>query len=170
MKTKYTVRNLLYFFRYPKNSTSLIRSKGQALVEFTLCFILLLVIIWIPADFGLAFMTGQLMSNAAREGARIGSAAIPFVVSDIETETCRRLPSALLGDPGGTGVSCGSWSRAKVLVTAPSGVGCNQTVTVRVTGSYNFSFYRILNMMNLAANTDPRTLIRQTTMRWEHQC
>ena len=49
-----------------------IDNKGQAIVEFTLCFVLLLVVAWIPADFGLAFYTGQLMGNAAREGARIG--------------------------------------------------------------------------------------------------
>lgn len=29
--------------------------KGQALVEFTLVFLLVLVVAWIPADFGLAF-------------------------------------------------------------------------------------------------------------------
>ena len=46
-------------------------NRGQALVEFTLVFLLLLVVAWIPADFGLAFFTGQLAQNAAREGARI---------------------------------------------------------------------------------------------------
>jgi len=53
--------------------TSLTRSKGQALVEFTLSFLLFLVIAWIPADFGLAFYTAQLAQNAAREGARIAA-------------------------------------------------------------------------------------------------
>ena len=72
------------------------KDNGQALVEFTFCFILLVVVAWIPADFGLAFYTGQLAWNAAREGARIGSASNPFNASDIATETCRRLPSALL--------------------------------------------------------------------------
>src|SRR5437879_1838731 len=50
------------------------RCRGQAVVEFTLSFVLLLVIAWIPADFGLAFYTGQLASNASREGARIAAA------------------------------------------------------------------------------------------------
>ena len=60
-------------------------NKGQALVEFTLCFLLFLVIAWIPADFGLAFYTSQLVGNAAREGARIGSASNPYNAGDIET-------------------------------------------------------------------------------------
>src|ERR1051325_2281252 len=50
------------------------RSGGQALVEFTLVFLLFLVVAWIPADFGLAFYTGQLAQNASREGARIAAA------------------------------------------------------------------------------------------------
>ncbi len=45
-------------------------NRGQAVVEFTLCVILMLVVAWIPADFGLMFYTGQLSQNAAREGAR----------------------------------------------------------------------------------------------------
>src|SRR6266540_5595488 len=49
-------------------------ASGQALVEFTLTFILFLIIAWIPADFGLAFYTGQLALNASREGARIAAA------------------------------------------------------------------------------------------------
>src|SRR4030095_8202863 len=88
---------------------------GQAVVEFSLTFLLLLVIIWIPADFGLAFFSGQLASNAAREGATIGSASPTFDASTIQTETCKRLPSALLTDPGTlTGfMSCSPYSNAK---------------------------------------------------------
>lgn len=65
------------FLNYSRSTKSLVvRSthKGQALVEFTLVFILLLVVAWIPADFGLAFYTGQLALNASREGARIAAA------------------------------------------------------------------------------------------------
>jgi TadE-like protein len=43
-------------------------SKGQVVVEFTLVFVLLLAISWIPADFGLAFFTGQLVQNASPGG------------------------------------------------------------------------------------------------------
>src|SRR5678815_5160922 len=53
---------------------SLARSSGQAVVEFTLVFLLFVIIAWIPADFGLAFYTGQQAQNASREGARIAAA------------------------------------------------------------------------------------------------
>ena len=47
-------------------SISLSRCSGQALVEFTFTFLILLIVAWIPADFGLAFYSGQLAQNAAR--------------------------------------------------------------------------------------------------------
>lgn len=56
------------------DSLKLNSGTGQALVEFTLVFLLFLVVAWIPADFGLAFYTGQLAQNASREGARIAAA------------------------------------------------------------------------------------------------
>ena len=55
-------------------AVTLIGSSGQAAVELTLTFLLLLVVAWIPADFGLAFYTSQIAHNAAREGARIAAA------------------------------------------------------------------------------------------------
>ena len=162
--------------RYPRTAKAAqlcapIGQKGQALVEFTLCFLLFLVIAWIPADFGLAFYSAQLASNAAREGARIGSAANPLVLSEIETETCRRLPSALLTDPGaGFGTSCGAWSNARVRVESVAGVGtCNQLVRVTVTGNYNYFFYQLLKLMGSTGNLNNTLISRQGSMRWEHQ-
>lgn len=146
---------------------------GQALVEFTLVFVLLLVIAWIPADFGLAFFSGQLASNAAREGARIGSASPTFNAATIATETCRRLPSALLSDPGAlTGfVSCSPYSNAKVRVELLAGSGtCNQTVRVTVAGNYNYFFFRLMRLMGLGGNFDDSLITRRADMRWEHQC
>lgn len=147
------------------------KSKGQALVEFTLVFVIMLVIIWIPADFGLALMTGQLASNAAREGARIGSASPSFDANTIIAETCKRLPSALLSDPGGTGTSCSGYAGSNARVTASLvGSGCNQMVQVKVEGSYNFFFYQLLHLLGVTSDLNSTTMTRTTAMRWEHQC
>ena len=86
---------------------SLTRSSGQAVVEFTFTFLILLIVAWIPADFGLAFYSGQLAQNAAREGARIAAAdftlvsgttscVMPSCTANIFKETAGRLSSALL--------------------------------------------------------------------------
>jgi hypothetical protein len=146
--------------------------KGQAVVEFTLVFVLFLVIAWIPADFGLAFFTSQLASNASREGARIGAAdpsystqvgncTLPacFSLADgtILRETANRLSSALL--PG-----------AIITVDPLSGPSCNQLVQVRVEGTYNFFFYQLLHLMGVTADLNTQSITRETSMRWEHQC
>ena len=154
-------------------------TKGQALVEFTLIFILLLVIAWIPADFGLAFYTGQLAQNAAREGARIaaadpklGSGTLPGVTwtitctmpscsGNILSETAARISSALL--PNATiNVTLDPDSVPPVLPK------CDRNVTVTVSGTYNYFFYQLLGALG---NTVPDTLniVRSTSMRWEHQ-
>jgi hypothetical protein len=142
---------------------------GQSVVEFTLVFVLFLVIAWIPADFGLAFMTGQIASNAAREGARIGSASPTFNAATLRTETCKRLPSALLSDPGAAyGTSCSPYSNARVSASL-GGSGCNQMVQVTVNGNYNFFFYQLFRLMGSSA-VNNETITRQANMRWEHQC
>jgi hypothetical protein len=154
--------------------TSLTRSSGQAVVEFTLVFLLFLVIAWIPADFGLAFYTAQLAQNASRDGARIaaadpklGSGTIPGVPwgcimpscsGNILSETAARISSALL--PGAT----------ITVELEPDSVPprCDRNVTVTVSGNYNYFFYRLLRALG---NTVPDSLniVRSTSMRWEHQ-
>jgi Flp pilus assembly protein TadG len=148
-----------------------LQTRGQALVEFTLIFILLLILAWIPADFGLAFYTGQLAQNAAREGARIaavdpdlpsqsGTCTLPCAGQSADSvlgATAARLSSALI--PG-----------AVITVTYPVGgtTTCNQLVRVQVAGSYNFFFYRLISLFG--APVDPVVNIsRATEMRWEHQ-
>jgi Flp pilus assembly protein TadG len=174
MKINKALRATLYSrYRLPRFLSIRSNSRGQAAVEFTLVFMLLIIILWIPADFGLAFLTGQLATNAAREGARIGSASTPFVASDVVTETCRRLPSALMTDPGATAgfTTCSPFSTAiaKAELVAGSGA-CNQMVQVTVKGSYNFLFYRLLSFIGVGGNLNTRDITRTTLMRWEHQC
>ena len=146
--------------------------KGQALVEFTLVFLLLLVVAWIPADFGLAFYTGQLALNASREGARIGAADPNYNTTQVGTcslpgcysyadgtvlkETAKRVSTALL--PGAT-----------ITAFALAGATCKQNVEVRVVGDYNYFFYRILRFFGASIPANNVTITRSTQIRWEHQ-
>ena len=145
---------------------------GQALVEFTLVFLLFLVIAWIPADFGLAFYTGQLALNASREGARI-AAVDPTLATGTTTctlpgcysladgtilkETAKRISSALM--PG---------SQISLKYPVPGGVSCNQQLEVKVTGDYNYFFYRLLRFFGADVPATVQ-ITRSTQMRWEHQ-
>lgn len=150
---------------------SVTRASGQSLVEFTLMFLIFLVIAWIPADFGLAFYTGQLAQNASREGARIAAAdptlvggtttscVMPACTGNIFEETAARISAALL--PGAT-----------ITLTLDPNVGaanCNRMVTVTVSGNYNFFFYQLLHWFGVSADLNSTTITRQTRMRWEPQ-
>jgi Flp pilus assembly protein TadG len=158
---------------------SLSHTSGQAVVEFTLVFLLFLIIAWIPADFGLAFFTAQLAQNASREGARIAAAdpklgsgttpgtawttscTMPSCSGNILSETAARISSALLPNA----IITVSLDADSVPPAAPK---CNRSVTVSISGTYNYFFYQLLRMLG---NTVPDTLniVRSTTMRWEHQ-
>lgn len=151
-----------------------LNNQGQALVEFTLCFILLLVVAWIPADFGLAFYTGQLAQNASREGARIAAAE-----KNLATASCNMPPattnpcsSVATGTPlraAADRLSSALMPNANIVVELAGGTTCDRLVTVRVSGTYTFFFYRILRF--LGASVPASTPInRVTRMRWEHQC
>lgn len=148
-------------------------NKGQAVVEFTLVFILLLVVAWIPADFGLAFYTSQIAQNAVREGARIAAADPTLVATNttcgpplsscfssgnIFNETAVRLPSAMLGPS----------TQITVSYPALGSSVCNQLVRVSVSGQYPFFFYKLLRFMGIDV-TIP-TIQRSSAMRWEHKC
>jgi len=148
---------------------SLTRSSGQALVEFTFTFLILLIVAWIPADFGLALYTGQLAHNAAREGARIAAAdftlvsgttscVLPSCTANIFKETAGRLSSALL--PAAT---------ITLQLDPDTGTNCNRMVTVTVSGTYNFFFYQLLHWMGVTRNLNNMPITRQTRMRWEGQ-
>jgi TadE-like protein len=170
MGTKTRISNMLAdHSRLSQAFHGCVGGKGQALVEFTLVFILFLIIAWIPADFGLAFYTSQLAQNASREGARIAAAtptlpAMPINCTmpctsahEILKAAANRMSMALL--PG-----------AELSLTTDTSLGsCQTQVQMRVEGTYNYFFYQLLRMIG---GTAPNTvnIVRETKMRWEHQC
>lgn len=154
---------------FPQHITLTRSCSGQALVEFTMTFLILLVVAWIPADFGLGFYTAQLAQNAAREGARIAAAdstlasgtsscVMPTCSGNIFKETAGRLSAALM--PAAT---------ITVNLDADTGANCNRMVTVTVSGTYKFSFYQLLRWFGVSGNLNNTPITRQTRMRWEAQ-
>lgn len=141
---------------------------GQAAVEFTLIFLLMLVVAWIPADFGLYFFTNQIAQNAAREGARIaaadptmttqtGTCTLPCSgASDLLRAVAVRLATAPMGN--------------KSVTLSQAGAACNVNVTVQVAGTYNFYFYRLLNWFGVGPAGNALAVTRASSQRWEHQC
>jgi hypothetical protein len=169
MQLKLNLGSLLAdHFRATPWSILRVTEKGQAAVEFTLVFILLIIVTWIPADFGLAFYTGQLALNASRDGARIAAAerTLPAMPTwcdmpcttghELLQQTAKRVSQALL--PG-----------ARITLSSEDLGACNTNVVMRVQGNYNFFFYRLLNYFGWGGQ-DTVNIDRISKMRWEHQC
>jgi Flp pilus assembly protein TadG len=141
------------------------RQKGQSIIEISLITPLLLIALYIPADFGIAFYVGNLTQNAAREGARIGSGLsksgkppnLAFTsthASTVKTAVLNRLPGYL--------------SNSSVTVKFYDGTACMQFIEVTAQGDYNFFLYKL---MGLVGSTVPSsvTISRTTQMPYTYQ-
>ena len=145
--------------------------KGQTLVEFTLCFILLVIVAWIPADFGMMFYTSHIGTNAAREGARIAAAdpTLPTTASVTCTYPCSGATDILqrISNRVAAGLMAGG---AQITLENFGAVAtCDREVQVTVTQTYYPFFYKILRFMGFGAS-DSVNLARSVRMRYEHQC
>jgi Flp pilus assembly protein TadG len=139
----------------------LANNKGQSIVEIGLMAPLLLIALYIPADFGIAYFTSHLTQNAVREAARIGAAkAPPFtgaVGATVKAEAINRLPT-MLGNPS-------------VTVTYywdGTGSTCMQVVRVTVAGDYNFFLYQLMRILGMSA-PDTMPISRAALMRYDYQ-
>ncbi|MPZ78838.1 MAG: hypothetical protein GEU77_20235 [Deltaproteobacteria bacterium] len=139
--------------------------RGQSIVEITLITPLLLIALYVPADFGIAFFMGNVVQTAAREGARIGSGLqksgkapdLTFSSTQadtVKTEVMSQLPDYL--------------ANKKVTVTFFTGVGCLEFVEVNAQGDYNFFLYRMMRLLGGTA-PDSVTISRTTQMHFKYQ-
>lgn len=119
--------------------------RGNALIEMTLTLPLLLLIIMGVFDFGLAFQRYEVVTNAAREGARVG--VLPGY-STVDAEN-RALQYLRVGSIGGPRVACNALVPGALCVTAAFSTvtiagsspakSVNQvTVTVQYLHQYSF--------------------------------
>ena len=145
--------------------TKLSRQRGQSIIEISLITPLLLIALYIPADFGIAFYMGNVTQNAAREGARIGSGL----------QKSGSVPSLVFGSSQANTVKTAVFSRMPGFLTNKSvtvkfydGTGCMEFIEVTAQGDYNFSLYQL---MKLFGGTVPNsvTISRTTQIRYNYQ-
>jgi len=148
-----------------KNKVKSKNQRGQSLVEISLITPILLIALYIPADFGVALFMGNLTQNAAREGARIGSGlqktggSAPKYYSSTEGDTVRtavtsRMPAAL--------------TNKSVAVKFYTGTTCMQFIEVTARGDYNFFLYQLMRLLGASVNNSV-TISRTTQMRYNYQ-
>jgi hypothetical protein len=84
---------------------------------------------------------------------------MPACTGNIFTETAARISAALL-----TGATI-----TLSLDPDAGAANCNRMVTVTVSGTYHFFFYRLLSWFGVPGNLNNTTITRTTIMRWEPQ-
>ncbi|MBN2104598.1 pilus assembly protein [bacterium] len=117
--------------------------EGQSLVELVLVIPIFIFLLFGIIEFGRAWETLNIMTSAAREGARVAAVTNPNVSR--ASNAAQRILSA------------GNVSNASVSVTGPDG---NGEVQVTVTVSY-------APMSNIIPGLGPMSLSRSTSMHWE---
>ena len=146
--------------------------RGQALIEFAFILPFLLVIVGGIVDFGLAFFVGQVVENAAREGARAGAVIRPSSLEDFVfpaeevtgcTIPCGTLTSMVLSVASAkipdVGLFNGFTLESK-FVESPNPNA--DSVQVTIEGQYGWFLLQLLGF-------EPITISRTVEMRWEWQ-
>lgn len=133
---------------------------GQSIVEIGLITPLLLIALYIPVDFGIAYYTAHLTQNAVREAARLGvSTKDPFdspAGTAIADEALNRIPARLKS------------VTVTVLYFGPASASCMQSLTVTAQGNYDYFFYQLLRLLGATVpNSAP--ISRTSRMRYEFQ-
>ena len=137
---------------------------GQSLLETAMTLPLILLIVVGIFEFGRAFQTWQVLSNAAREGARV--AILPYAtLADVQS----RVNSYMQGG------QLDNYQAATVTINqnTPVAVGAGTAASSVVTVSYPFSFSVLNPVANLVVNGStvgsPITLAVTAQMRNEAQ-
>jgi len=141
--------------------------KGQSIVEISLITPLLLIALYVPADFGVAFFMGNIVATAARDGARIGSGATKtggnaadpdFSATDaaaVKDAIVNQLPRNLAS------------RQVIVKFYENTGAPCMENIEVTVRGNYNIFFYQFMRLFGV--NVSNFTISRTTRMRYSYQ-
>jgi Flp pilus assembly protein TadG len=138
--------------------------RGAALVEVSLTLPLILLVSVAIFEFGRAFETWQIMTNAAREGARI--AVLPNnPAGAVEARVKEYLRMGALSDVSSATVS--------VQNDVPISIGGGTASASQVTVTYPFSFMVLQPVANLVVSGSslgaPITLTTSAVMRNESQ-
>ncbi len=121
------------------------QQQGQSLVEFALLLPMLVIILFGTVEFGRLWMTMNVLTGAAREGARVAAVTAPNT-AQVQTAVNNVLSGA-------------SITGATITVVGPNAAN-NVTVTVRIN-------YNVLTGTIVPGISRTLQLTRTASMRWE---
>jgi Flp pilus assembly protein TadG len=133
--------------------------KGVAAIEFAIVLPLLMIIVFGIIEFGLLMYDKQVITNASREGARIGISDV--VVSDAEIE------AVVDNYVANNLITFGSTPTSPVTTIVPGGdrTGMGFGADLAVTVTYNYDFLILPGFV--AGLTGVQTLVAQTVMKMQ---
>lgn len=129
------------------------RDAGQALAEFVLVIPVLLLLVFGIVEFGLAFRTHQIVTNSAREGARIAVIPSTTDAATVEDVVENRLQSAGL-DPTDAVISIWCIDQDTNNETAGFCQGERWGKLTRVDVSYPYTFFVLGGLVGWACGAD----------------
>ena len=141
---------------------------GQSLIEMSLITPVLLVALYIPMDFGIAFLVSNIAGTAVRDAARIGSEIgksggnpnnRDFTSADAATvrdALIPKLPAYL--------------SNRSIVVKfyEDTPADCMEVIEVTASGDYSFFFYQVLRLFGASVD-NTRTISRTAQMPYRYQ-
>ncbi len=132
------------------------RQRGQALVEFALVLPILLILFVGIIEFARAWNLHQVITDAAREGAR--RAVVANNITQAEVDSAMR-----------NYMSQSRFDGSKAAITFPEGfkTGSGETTAVRVEYPYRFVFLRVFIELVFASPDGTVTLATEARMRNE---
>lgn len=139
--------------------------KGAALIEFTVIFPLLIIVLFGIIEFGFIIYNKAMITNASREGARYGIVmANPRITADqIRTVVKNYCSNHLITFTGGTTLVDNLLPDGNIDVVGAEGAfPADLTVTV----TYNYGFLVIPRFVE-SLGFGPITLTAETVMRME---
>ena len=149
--------------------------RGQAIIELALTLPLLLLIVLGIFDFGLMFQKYEVVTNAAREGARVG--VLPgYSTADAQARAVQYLAvGGLTGTPrtppcGGAIVlnrPCASAAVATTLITGSDPPKTVEQITMTVEYDYEYRFVGPIANLLFGSSLGTTRLRSVSTMRME---
>jgi Flp pilus assembly protein TadG len=148
--------------------------RGQAIIEMALTLPLLLVIVMGVFDFGLMFQKFEVVTNAAREGARIGvlpDYSIPIAEARaIQYLTVGGLSGTTVATCGGSIVpdrQCADGVISNVVITGSDPPRTVQQITMTVEYDYEYRFVGPIVNLLFGGSLGTTRLRGVSTMRME---
>jgi len=142
--------------------------RGQSLIEMSLITPVLLVALYIPMDFGIAFLVSNIAGTAVRDAARIGS-EIGKSGGDANNRDFTSTDAATVRDALIPKLPAYLSNRSIVVkFYEDTPANCMEVVEVTASGDYTFFFYQVLRLFG-ASVTNTRTISRTAQMPYRYQ-